>query len=87
MTERTAETEAREKAQMARIIPIILDQIAVDRDTIRPDMLLKEELGLDSFTVVFFASLVEDEFGTEFTEEEIYAFRTLRDILDLLPRE
>ncbi len=57
-------------------------QLAGLPDRLTPDMLLKEDLGLDSFTIVFFLSLVEDVSGAVFEEEELFSPLRLLDVAE-----
>ena len=68
--------------KFARLLPILQEQIEAPPGLIRPDASLKDDLSLDSFTIVFLISKVEDVFDTEFSEDEVFYLQTLRDIMD-----
>jgi acyl carrier protein len=67
------------QATLARI----LEEIAqVDRAEVVPNKRLREDLGLDSLTLIDVAVASEDAFGVPVPDEDLERFQTVRDIID-----
>lgn len=56
----------------------------IDPAKIAPDMLLVEELGLDSFGAVEIIFDLEEKFDVKIPDESVYQAKTVKDIVDFL---
>ena len=65
-----------EKAQK-----ILAEQLELDADEITLDSSLVEDLGIDSLDFVDIVMSLEDEFDTEFPEEDMTDIKTVGDIV------
>jgi acyl carrier protein len=54
------------------------------RDQIRPDAHLVDDLDLDSIDAIDLAVRLEEQLGVAFTEQDLKAVQTLRDVVDLI---
>ena len=67
------------QATLARI----LEEVAkVDRAKVAPNKRLREDLGLDSLTLIDVAVASEDAFGVPVPDEDLERFQTVGDIID-----
>ena len=74
-----------------RIVDILVVDFQKDRDEIRPDTTLKDELGLDSLDRVDLVVALESIYDVEISEgdddtvkERFYQYETVQDIADFL---
>jgi len=63
---------------------IIRRYTADENITIRGDMVLLADLGLNSFELVEMVCEVEEEFGVEIPDKTIGEFKTVSDLLDYI---
>lgn len=66
-----------------RIKKIIVEYLGVDENDVTPDSAI-EDLGADSLDLVETIMAVEDEFGVEFEDGDVEAFKTVGDIVDYI---
>jgi acyl carrier protein len=57
----------------------LIEEIEVEKNAIRPDALLKEDLGIDSLDFVDVAVIVEKTFGFKMKGEDLIEVKTLQD--------
>ena len=65
-----------------KIDQLLIDEIEIDRDQIRPKADLKNDLGIDSLDFVDLFVIVENNFGFKMKAEEMSGIRTLQDFYD-----
>ena len=58
----------------------------VKRANITPDKRLREELGIDSLSLIDVAVATEDTFGIRIPDEELERFQTVGDAIDYIQR-
>lgn len=58
---------------------LLIDEIEIDEDQIRPDADLKKDLGIDSLDFVDLFVIVENNFGFKMKAEEMVDIKTLKD--------
>ena len=63
---------------------ILAKQLNMDAANIKPQALLVEDLGLDSFGSVETAFELEDKFGLKIPDKAIYTAKTVKDIVDYI---
>jgi acyl carrier protein len=68
----------------ARVIKVLAEVAPEKADLITPDILLVEELGLQSIDIVSLILALEDEFGGLIKDEEAETLQTVRDITNFV---
>ena len=63
-----------------RIKDIIVEQLGVNADQIKPEAKFIEDLGADSLDIVELVMALEEEFGTEIPDEEAEKLQTVGDV-------
>ena len=63
-----------------RIKDIIVEQLGVNADQIKPEAKFIEDLGADSLDIVELVMGLEEEFGTEIPDEEAEKLQTVGDV-------
>ena len=64
-----------------KVQKILSEQLELDADEITLDSSLVEDLGIDSLDFVDIVMSLEDEFDTEFPEEDMTDIKTVGDIV------
>lgn len=72
--------------EFERLTQIIAEVLNLDRDGIRPESDLAEDLGADSLDVYQIIIGIEEELQAELSAAEAEKVRTVQDILDLADR-
>lgn len=74
-----------------RIVDTLVEDFQKDRDEIKPDTTLKDELGLDSLDRVDFVIVLESAYDVEISEgsddtvkKQFYQCKTVQEIADFL---
>ena len=67
-----------------RIKTILVNDLHVDAAEVTPDAELINDLGINSLELADLVLLCEDEFGLEFSEDDIHKFITVGDVVDYL---
>ena len=74
-----------------RIVDTLVEDFQKDRDEIKPDTTLKDELGLDSLDRVDFVIALESAYGADISEgsddtvkKQFYQCKTVQEIADFL---
>ncbi len=60
-----------------RVKHIIVDQLSVDEDEVKPEASFVDDLGADSLDVVELVMALEEEFGLEISDEEAEKIATV----------
>lgn len=60
---------------------ILSQQFDVEKDTIKPETNIMEDLGADSLDVVDMLMSLEDEFDVEIPDEQIEKMRTVAEVV------
>ncbi|HJO08534.1 MAG TPA: acyl carrier protein [Verrucomicrobiota bacterium] len=63
-----------------RINKIIVEQLGVNEDQIKPEAKFIEDLGADSLDTVELVMALEEEFGTEIPDEEAEKLQSVGDV-------
>ena len=69
-----------DKSIADRIKDIIVEQLGVNADQIKPEAKYIEDLGADSLDIVELVMALEEEFGTEIPDEEAEKLQTVGDV-------
>jgi acyl carrier protein len=67
-----------------RVIDIVAEELAVDRDEVTEDSSFIEDLGADSLDVVELVMAFEEEFDVEIPDEDAEDIRTVEDAVSYL---
>jgi len=69
-----------------KVSSIISEQLGVDKDKVKIDSDLTEELGMDSLDSVELVMALEEAYGIEIPDEDAEKIRKVSDILDYLAK-
>ncbi|MBE0648108.1 MAG: acyl carrier protein [Bacteroidales bacterium] len=64
---------------ITKINQLLIDEIEIDEDQIRPEADLKKDLGIDSLDFVDLFVIIENNFGFKMKAEEMSDVKTLHD--------
>ena len=64
-----------------RISKIIVEQLGVNEDQVKPEAKFIEDLGADSLDTVELVMALEEEFGTEIPDEEAEKLQSVGDVV------
>ncbi len=67
--------------QLPKVTDIIVEQLGVNADQVKPEAKLIEDLGADSLDAVELVMAIEEEFGIEVPDEEAEKLLSVGDIL------
>lgn len=70
-----------EKSTEDKVKDIIVEQLGVNADQVKPEAKLIEDLGADSLDAVELVMAIEEEFGLEVPDEEAEKLQSVGDIL------
>lgn len=70
-----------QKEEIAKIInAFLVEEFEINESKIKPEALLKDDLGLESLDFVDIAVIIEKEFGLKVKGEDMVNIRTLDDL-------
>ena len=69
---------------LERVVDIVAEELAVDRDEVTEDSSFIEDLGADSLDVVELVMAFEEEFDVEIPDEDAEDIRTVDDAVSYL---
>jgi acyl carrier protein len=73
------------KEEIEKIVnDFLIEEIEVDEEAIRPEALLKNDLGIDSLDFVDIVVIVEHHFGFKIKAEEMADIQTLSQFYDYI---
>ncbi len=68
-----------------KIVDLVAEVLVdVNKDNIRLDSKIVEDLGAESLDIYDMIALLEDEFGMEISDEEVEKIRTVQDVADFI---
>ncbi|MFH0866735.1 MAG: phosphopantetheine-binding protein [Bacteroidota bacterium] len=74
-----------QKEEIAKIInAFLVEEFEINESKIKPDALLKDDLGLESLDFVDIAVIIEKEFGLKVKGEDMVNVRTLDDLYNYI---
>lgn len=62
----------------------LIDDLEIDKEKIHPEVLLKDDLGIDSLDFVDIVVIIERRFGFKIKPEEMAGVQTLRQFCDYI---
>jgi len=63
---------------------IIVEQLGVDEDEVKPEASFVDDLGADSLDVVELVMALEEEFGMEISDEDAEKLTTVKDAISYI---
>lgn len=69
---------------LAKVTEIVVEQLGVNADQVKPEAKLVEDLGADSLDAVELVMAIEEEFGIEVPDEEAEKLQSVGDILSYI---
>src|SRR5919112_35607 len=86
---RADRTATQEGARMAastyeRLKKIVVEQLGVDEEDVKPEASFVDDLNADSLDLVELIMSLEEEFGTEISDEDAEKIRTVQDAADYI---
>ena len=66
---------------------ILVEELSLNADDITPGAELVNDLGINSLDLADLVLLCEDEFGIEFSEDDIHKFITVADVVEFLEQQ
>jgi acyl carrier protein len=67
-----------------RLKKLIVEQLGVEEDEVRPEASFVDDLNADSLDLVELIMSLEEEFGTEISDEDAEKIRTVQDAADYI---
>ena len=70
-----------------KLTDLLVDELGIERDDIRPDAKFEEDLDVDSLGVVELLMALEDNFGVKIPDEEAEQISTVGEAIDLVEKK
>lgn len=67
-----------------KVVEIIVENLGVNADEVKPESKLIEDLGADSLDAVELSMALEDEFGITIEDEEFAGLVTVEDVVNYI---
>lgn len=71
---------------LEKVTDIIVEQLGVNADQVKPEAKLVEDLGADSLDAVELVMAIEEEFGLEVPDDEAEKLQSVGDILSYVEK-
>ena len=69
-----------------RLSKIVVEQLGVDEADVKPEASFVDDLNADSLDLVELVMSLEEEFGTEISDEDAERIRTVQDAVDYIEK-
>lgn len=69
---------------MDRVKKVVIEQLNVEEDQVKPEANFQQDLGADSLDTVELVMALEEEFGCEIPDEEAEKIITVRDAVSYI---
>ena len=67
-----------------KVISLIVDQLGVDKEKVKPESSFVDDLGADSMDIVELVMTLEDKFSIQIPDQEEGNIRTVQDAIDFI---
>lgn len=67
-----------------KIVDIVIDQLGVKKEEVKPNARFVEDLGADSLDTVELVMALEEEFGIEIPDEDAEKAKTVGDVVNYI---
>lgn len=81
------ETGGSKMAMSPKIKEIIVEQLGVDPEKVKPEASFIDDLGADSLDIVELVMAMEEEFDLEIPDDEAEKLRTVGDVVGFLEKK
>lgn len=81
------ETGGTKMAMSPKIKEIIVEQLGVDPEKVKPEASFIDDLGADSLDIVELVMAMEEEFDLEIPDDEAEKLRTVGDVVGFLEKK
>ena len=71
----------------SRVKKIIVEQLGVGEDEVKPEASFVDDLGADSLDVVEMVMALEEEFGIEIPDEDAEKIKTVKEVTDYIEKK
>ncbi len=71
-------------ADFTKIKELIVEQLGVEADKVKPEASFIDDLGADSLDIVELIMAIEEEFDLEVPDEEAEKLKTVQDVISYL---
>ena len=71
-------------AQFDEIKEVVVEQLSVNPDEVKPESKFVEDLGADSLDVVELVMALEEKFDIEIPDDEAEKIQTVQDVMDYI---
>ena len=69
-----------------KVISIIVDQLGVEKETIKPESAFVDDLGADSMDIVELVMAFEDNFSMQVPDQEAENIKTVQDAINYISK-
>ena len=69
-----------------KVTSIIVDQLGVEKDKVKPDSAFVDDLGADSMDIVELVMAFEDNFSMQVPDQEAENIKTVQDAIDYISK-
>ncbi len=69
-----------------KVVDLIVEKLDVDREDVKPEAHIVDDLGADSLDIVELVMALEDEFDIEIPDEDAEKIRTVQDVFDYIDK-
>ncbi len=67
-----------------KVMSLIVDQLGVDKEKVKPEASFVDDLGADSMDIVELVMTLEDNFSIQIPDQEEGNIRTVQDAIDFI---
>jgi acyl carrier protein len=67
-----------------RVKKVVVEQMRINEDEVRPEVSFTEDLGADSLTVVELVMQLEEEFGVDIPDDDVPNLKTVQDAVNYI---
>ena len=67
-----------------KFVELLVEELQIDRDDIKMEAELTNDLGINSIELADLVMLCEDKFGIEINDDDIRKFTTVADVVEYL---
>ncbi len=68
----------------SQIIDILSDQLGIEKEKIKPESKIAEDLGADSLDTVEINNVMEEKFNISIPDDDIEKIKTVQNVIDYL---